>query len=308
MQSVDIRRPGDHPHRQPRRSARARTRPSNAGRSADDADQAHEPRTDGTRAGVKHTLRTGGPVAAPRGRPPSAAIRRTTTVMSDLLASGHHATLVTDAAGCADAGTGSPWHVRQRRQRIKAAVLREDDVVTIGNVDLVFAGGGEDGELVRRTMPATTTGGLDVRDVSLDDRGNRALLDRISFSASPATLTAVIGPSGSGKSTLSKVIVGCAAEKRHSVVRRARRPRRLRVVAQPDRHRAPGRRGARSAHRRSGAGLRGRTAHAVRHHRGERQRVIAQVLEELEMTPTPRPVWTSCPVGNANVRPSPWNC
>ena len=84
--------------------------------------------------------------------------------------------------------------------------MRENDVVTIGNVDMVFA----DGTLVRRTEPAAKTGGLDVRDVSLTIGGNRTLLDRVSFSAKPATLTAVIGPSGSGKSTLLNVIVGGA--------------------------------------------------------------------------------------------------
>ncbi|MCT7661119.1 ABC transporter ATP-binding protein/permease [Mycobacterium deserti] len=37
---------------------------------------------------------------------------------------------------------------------------------------------------------------------------NTVLLDRVSFTARPGTLTAVIGPSGSGKSTLSRAVAG----------------------------------------------------------------------------------------------------
>jgi ABC-type multidrug transport system ATPase subunit len=44
--------------------------------------------------------------------------------------------------------------------------------------------------------------------VRLTIDGGQTLLDGVSFSARPGTLTAVIGPSGAGKSTLAKVIVG----------------------------------------------------------------------------------------------------
>ncbi len=50
--------------------------------------------------------------------------------------------------------------------------------------------------------------GLEVRGVGLTIDHGQTLLDGISFSARPGTLTAVIGPSGAGKSTLAKVIVG----------------------------------------------------------------------------------------------------
>jgi ABC-type multidrug transport system ATPase subunit len=69
---------------------------------------------------------------------------------------------------------------------------------------MVFA----NGTLSRRTEPASETGGLKVNSVSLTVDGNHTLLDRISFSAGPGKLTALIGPSGSGKSTLLKVIEG----------------------------------------------------------------------------------------------------
>jgi ABC transport system ATP-binding/permease protein len=45
--------------------------------------------------------------------------------------------------------------------RVGSAVLNEGDVITIGNVDLVFA----DGNLIRRTEAATRTGGLEVNGV-----------------------------------------------------------------------------------------------------------------------------------------------
>ena len=51
------------------------------------------------------------------------------------------------------------------------------------------------------------TGGLEVRGVSL---AVGALLQRVSLTARPGTLTAVIGPSGAGKSTLARVIAGTA--------------------------------------------------------------------------------------------------
>lgn len=57
-------------------------------------------------------------------------------------------------------------------------------------------------------IETVTSGGLEVRDVSFATERYAVLLDRISFTARPGTLTAVIGPSGSGKSTLSRVIAG----------------------------------------------------------------------------------------------------
>jgi len=126
-------------------------------------------------------------------------------VVPDVLASLHHATLVTTGVGVQLQNTdGSGTFVNG--ENVTDVPLGEDDVVTIGNIDFVFT----DGALVRRTQPAATTGGLEVRDVSLALEHDAVLLDRISLDARPGTLTAVIGPSGSGKSTLSRVIVGAA--------------------------------------------------------------------------------------------------
>ena len=90
--------------------------------------------------------------------------------------------------------------------RVDQALLHEGDVVTIGNVDLVFQGG----TLVRRTETeaATRTGGLEVHGVTWTIEGNKTLLDNISIAARPGTLTAVIGPSGAGKSTFARLVAG----------------------------------------------------------------------------------------------------
>src|SRR6202022_511997 len=71
------------------------------------------------------------------------------------------------------------------------------------NVDLVFTGG----TLVRRQEVATRTGGLEVRDVDFAIN-HKNLLEKVSLSAKPGTLTAIIGGSGAGKSTLSRLIAG----------------------------------------------------------------------------------------------------
>ncbi|MCH9643046.1 MAG: ATP-binding cassette domain-containing protein [Actinomycetia bacterium] len=130
-------------------------------------------------------------------------------VIPDVLASRHHATLVPATRG---PGTAE---IRDNRSingtfvngaRVDTAPLTDGDTVTIGNVDLVF----RDGTLVRRTQTAadTATGGLDVHGVTWTIEGNKTLLDNISMSARPGTLTAVIGPSGAGKSTFARLVAG----------------------------------------------------------------------------------------------------
>jgi len=39
-----------------------------------------------------------------------------------------------------------------------------------------------------------------------------------------------------------------------------------------------------------------------------RRQVMAQVLEELEMTPTPRPGWRTCPADSENAHRWRWSC
>ena len=155
---------------------------------------------------VMRVLRPGARAAPPPGSTTIGRAPDNGIVISDVLASRYHAILVPTAQGVRIVDTRSTNGTFINGQRVKDALLREGDVVTIANIDLAFA----NGALVRRTEAAAKTGGLDVRDISLAVKGRLTLLDHVSFSAKPGSLTAVIGPSGSGKSTLSKVIVGGA--------------------------------------------------------------------------------------------------
>jgi ABC-type multidrug transport system ATPase subunit/predicted component of type VI protein secretion system len=151
-------------------------------------------------------LRPGRPAGAPPG---SIKIGRATDndiVIPDVLASRHHATLVPSPSGTEIRDNRSINGTFVNGARVDSAVLRDGDTVTIGNVDLVFRGG----TLVRRTETeaATRTGGLDVHGVTWTIEGNKTLLENISIAARPGTLTAVIGPSGAGKSTLARLVAG----------------------------------------------------------------------------------------------------
>ena len=127
-------------------------------------------------------------------------------VIPDVLASRHHATLIPSPGGTEIRDHKSINGTFVNGQRVDSAMLREGDVVTIGNIDLVFAGG----TLARRneSAAATRTGGLDVYGVTWTIEGNKTLLDNISLAARPGTLTAIIGPSGAGKSTFARLVAG----------------------------------------------------------------------------------------------------
>ncbi|WAC90257.1 ATP-binding cassette domain-containing protein [Mycobacterium sp. Aquia_213] len=137
-----------------------------------------------------------------------------------------------------------------------------------------------------RISPATTVGGLDVRDVSLTLERNIVALERISFTARPGTLTAVIGPSGAGKSTLARVITGAARPTSGAVAldgrdlhtTRASLHNRIGMVPQDDvvHPRLTVRQALEFA-----AELRMPADTAA----CDRRQVIASVLEELELTP-----------------------
>jgi len=145
--------------------------------------------------------------AAPVGPGGSIRIGRATDndiVIPDVLASRHHATLFPAQGEIRDNRSINGTFVNG--SRVDSARLREGDVVTIGNVDLVFAGG----TLARRTEAGadTRTGGLEVFGATFTVEGNKTLLHNISMSARPGTLTAVIGPSGAGKSTFARLVAG----------------------------------------------------------------------------------------------------
>ena len=151
-------------------------------------------------------LRPGRTAEAPAG---SVKIGRATDndiVIPDVLASRHHATLVPGPSGTEIRDERSINGTFVNGARVDSKVLSDGDVVTIGNVDLVFRGGA----LARRTETEadTRTGGLDVHGITWTIEGNKTLLDNISVAARPGTLTAVIGPSGAGKSTFARLVAG----------------------------------------------------------------------------------------------------
>ncbi len=123
-------------------------------------------------------------------------------VIQDALASRVHATLTSTPAGLEIRDNDSSNGTFVNGTRITTAKLRDGDVVTIGNTDLLVTGS----TLVPQPAAARTSG-LTVHGLALTVDG-RQLLQDVSFTAKPGTLTAVIGPSGAGKSTLVKLIGG----------------------------------------------------------------------------------------------------
>lgn len=133
-------------------------------------------------------------------------------VIADVLASRYHAYLVPSPTGMEIHDAQSINGTFVNGTRILSAPLTAGDVVTIGNVDLVF-----NGEiLLRRAEAATRTGGLEVREVDFDV-GNKRLIQKVSLTARPGTLTALIGGSGAGKSTLSRLIAGATCPSSGSI-------------------------------------------------------------------------------------------
>ncbi|MFC4602251.1 ATP-binding cassette domain-containing protein [Rhodococcus kronopolitis] len=125
-------------------------------------------------------------------------------VVRDVLASRRHAIVHSVPSGLEIDDLGSVNGTFVDGNRVSRAQLTDGDVVTIGNTDL----GVQEGRLVplRATTPAA--GGLRVDGVGLTIEGGRRLLEDVTFTAGPGSLTAVIGPSGAGKTTVAKIISG----------------------------------------------------------------------------------------------------
>ncbi|MCV7330177.1 ATP-binding cassette domain-containing protein [Mycobacterium cookii] len=135
----------------------------------------------------------------------SATVGRAKTnniVIEDALASRVHAVLVSGPAGLEIRDNNSSNGTFVNGALITTARLRDGDVVTIGNTDLLATGN----TLVPQPV-ASRISGLTAQGLALTVDG-RQLLQDVSFTAKPGTLTAVIGPSGAGKSTLVKLIGG----------------------------------------------------------------------------------------------------
>ncbi|OBG57588.1 ABC transporter ATP-binding protein [Mycobacterium sp. E188] len=202
-------------------------------------------------------------------------------VIQDVLASRHHAFLTQTPLGTEIRDAHSVNGTFVNGVRVGSAVLTEGDVVTIGNVDLVFTRG----ELLRRTEAATRSGGLEVNSVCFTVDQNKQLLDHITLTARPGTLTAIIGGSGAGKTTLSRVIVGYTSPTSGSVTfeghdihaEYATMRSRIGMVPQDD-----------VVHRQLTVNQALNYAAELRlppdTSKAERAQVVAQVLEELDMT------------------------
>ncbi|OBG32158.1 ABC transporter ATP-binding protein [Mycobacterium alsense] len=124
-------------------------------------------------------------------------------VVYDVMASRHHAIMVPTPMGTEIRDARSVNGTFVNGVRVGSALLTEGDVVTIGNVDLVFTGT----DLVHRSGDDAATGGLEVAGVQYRIDG-KELLDNVSLTARPGTLTAIIGGSGAGKTTLARLIAG----------------------------------------------------------------------------------------------------
>ncbi len=200
-------------------------------------------------------------------------------VIPDVLASRHHATLVLTPLG-AEIRDRSVNGTFVNGTRVGSAILSQGDVVTIGNVDLVFT----DSTLVRRTEAATRSGGLEVNSVNFQIDGKR-LLNDISLVARPGTLTSVIGGSGAGKSTLARLIAGYTTPSTGSVTfeghdihaEYASLRSRIGMVPQDD-----------VVHRQltvnQALGYAAELRLPPDTSKADRARVVAEVLEELDMT------------------------
>ncbi|SPM38478.1 ABC transporter ATP-binding protein, partial [Mycobacterium numidiamassiliense] len=202
-------------------------------------------------------------------------------VIQDVLASRHHAFLTETQLGTEIRDAHSVNGTFVNGVRVGSAVLTEGDVVTIGNVDLVFT----NGTLIRRTEAATRTGGLEVNSVCFTVEGGKQLLDHISLTARPGTLTAIIGGSGAGKTTLSRLIAGYTSPTSGSVTfeghnihtEYASLRSRIGMVPQDD-----------VVHRQltvnQALGYAAELRLPPDTSKADREQIVAQVLEELELT------------------------
>ncbi|CAG7593087.1 ATP-binding cassette domain-containing protein [Rhodococcus opacus] len=125
-------------------------------------------------------------------------------VVRDVLASRHHAIVHNVTSGLEIDDLGSVNGTFVGGIRVSRAQLTDGDVVTIGNTDFSV----QEGRLVPRQAVAPTAGGLRVDGVGLTIEGGRRLLEDVTFTAQPGSLTAVIGPSGAGKTTVATIISG----------------------------------------------------------------------------------------------------
>lgn len=146
-----------------------------------------------------------GPSGAPSGGQSIGRTPENDYQVEDMLVSRRHAELTHGPRGPVITDLHSANGTQVNGRRIAGPVpLREGDVITVGNSDLVLRGA-----VLERPQVQTFAGaGLSVHGISLTVEGDKTLLNGVHFTAAPGTLTAIIGPSGAGKSTVSRVISG----------------------------------------------------------------------------------------------------
>ncbi len=257
---------------------------------------------------VRHRPSTA-PISAPTRIPPAGlTIGRTgenQIVVDDVLASRRHARLVRIGEGLGIEDLGSVNGTFVNGARTRRTVLCEGDIVTIGKVDLVVAGGS-----VRHRQRAPAETGLSLHGVEFVVEGTKQLLVDVSMGAGPGSLTAMIGPSGAGKSTLARVIAGSASPSRGAVTFEGRNLHaEYPGAAHPNRAGPAGGRAAPPAHRSPGAALRGRVA-VTAGYDGRRPRPGDRggYSRSSRSPSTPTPGSTGSPAANVSVRRWRWSC
>jgi ABC transport system ATP-binding/permease protein len=123
-------------------------------------------------------------------------------VVSDLSVSRYHAELRKTARGYEIADLGSHNGTFLNGQQITAAPVTENDLIGVGPATFVLVGD----EL--QEFIDTGEVSLAARDLTVTLPGGRVLLDHVSFPLGERCLLGVIGPSGAGKSTLLGALTG----------------------------------------------------------------------------------------------------
>ncbi len=122
-------------------------------------------------------------------------------VLEGLLASPHHAHLISGDGGLQVIDLASARGTFVNGERVKIAALRPGDRVSMGGSSFVTTTEG--------LMPLVERDGVKlVADRVRVVAGTTTLLNDVSFVLPPRTVTAVVGPSGSGKSTLLGAMTG----------------------------------------------------------------------------------------------------
>ena len=133
------------------------------------------------------------------GRSPDNAL-----VLNDPLVSKHHARIDLTPQGIRVTDLGSTNGIYLGPQRISTILVTQPVVIGIGSTFVAISPDG----LCQVQVASGSAGELVGKDLTFTVGNNLRLLDAISFSLPGNELLAVVGPSGAGKSTLLKALTG----------------------------------------------------------------------------------------------------